>query len=150
MLRTILTKEVIQLEAFFSGFASIILEVWIWFALAAHRRTLNYYHTFPIVSGVTMILSARRPDDLYYNVMSLVFTVSTILNAYNTYFVHVVMLKDFVETPDPDNLIETLFLPRYKESFDPWGPIAQQVWTWFISLHLVVRSVSLVRLLEVQ
>ena len=140
--------QFIQLEALVVGFLSIAIEVQIWFTLSTQGRILHYYHIIPMWGGFTLMLSGTRPLNLYFNAVSLGFTLSTIFNIYNTYFVHVVMLRNFVESnQENEKLIEDLFLPKYKSGFYPWGSILQQCWATLVSFHLTLRIISFVDLL---
>lgn len=68
---------------------------------------------------------------------------------YNTYFVHVVMLDKFVDKIDYEaDLINNLFLPKYKNTFYPWGPVLQQCWALLLSFHLTLRIIVFVQLIE--
>lgn len=132
-------------EAAAAGLTSIIVELRIIAALLTQRprRVLYYYHALPLLAGATMLLSARDVHDVPMSLCATLASCITGLNMYNTYYVHVVLLRSHVaelRLDTPTHAIGDLFLPAYKDSFFPWGPVVQIAWSLMMCVHVVVRS----------
>ena len=135
----------VALEAAVAGISTIVIEVRIIAALVKQRprRILYYYHALPLLAGGAMMLSARDVQDVPMSLCATLASCITGLNMYNTYYVHVVLLRNHVadlRLDTPTHAIGDLFLPAYKDSFFPWGPIVQIAWSLMMCMHVVVRS----------
>ena len=138
-------EAALRAEALVAGVSSFGLEVVIWRALHLEGRTLYHYHLLPLYVGVLLVLAGLFPDDLVLSVAATLASCTTAVNLFNTYYVHVVMLRrhlavDRLRVGSASELIEDLFLPRYAASFYPWGPAAQLVYSALICLHFWARA----------
>ena len=143
--------DAVRLEAFVGGCSSILLELYIISHLWVQRRLLFHYHALPLFSGVMLMLTAVYPDDATLSIGATLSSCITSLNLYNTYYVHVVMLRRFVPEVRLDQgaqaVIADLFLPQYAPAFLPWGAMAQLLYSLLLCTHLMLRSYATALLL---
>ena len=137
-----------KLEALVAGTLSAVFELIIWNTLIFRKRTLWYYHQIPIINGMFLILLSVDDANIPLNVISTMISIATSLNVYNTYYVHVVMMADYVENIKANEQIIDIFLPRYKKSFFPYGPIVQSVYSAFVIFHCIFRAYMLGYMIE--
>lgn len=149
----LLPLPLVQTEAFLAGVAACFFEAWIWWQLVRSGRALHYYHLYPLVAGAALIGSAYYPTHLPLATTATLLSVASGINVYNTFYVHVVMLRAYVQPPVLDgdaNVFRELFLPKYTSNFFPWGVVAQYAWSILIAGHAVLRAWNLGELVEAQ
>lgn len=137
----------VRVEALVSGMSSISLELIIMAHLLKSGRLMYYYHMLPIFSGVLLVLSSLQPQNAVISIAATLGSCGTALNMYNTYYVQVVMLRKYLEPlrleGSTDEVVQDLFLPRYRAAFYPWGPISQLVYSIVVCTHILARSFAL-------
>ena len=141
-------EAALRAEAVVAGAASFGLELIIWRALHSGGRALVHYHLLPLYVGALLVLAGVYPDDFVLSVAATLASCTTAVNLYNTYYVNVVMLREHLADDAPPrvgrvaDLVEDLFLPRYKPSFYPWGPAAQLAFAALVCAHFWARAAA--------
>ena len=154
--QVVATGALARAEALTAGVVTCAIEMVIWRKLALAGRALHYYHPIPMTSGLLLIAESQRPHVDWLSLAATVVNVATALNAYNTYYVHVVGVAAFVQPPAAlgagapegagaheraaSTLLEDLFLPRYVDAFYPWGPVLQTLYALVVVGHCVFRA----------
>jgi hypothetical protein len=127
-------------EAFFGGCAGLLLELQAMRILGREGRTLYYYHLFPMVTCVLLLICTMRPTDVLLNVATVQMTAVTTANMHNTYYVHVVAMHAQMESPSSQSLVYDFFAPRRRSSYYPWGPVREVVYSAACIAHLLFRT----------
>jgi hypothetical protein len=127
-----------RVEAVGSGAIVCALEVYIWSELASAGRSLFYYHLIPLATGLLLICDGVWPGVPSLSLASSVISAVTTLNIFNTYFVHVVASRHYLQEADAGS-VEDLFLPRYVDGFYPWGAVFQVVYSLVALAHCIFR-----------
>ena len=127
-------------EALVSGGLYIAVELIICFQLWNRGRLLYHYHAVPVATGAALLLSAWSFDDVALSALATHLSIATSLNLYNTYYVGVVTLGQYVMPPaSVQTALDDLFLPRYTAAFYPLGPLAQVAYSLVVLAHCVIR-----------
>ena len=127
-------------EAFLAGLVTCLVEIVIWDRLAEQGRTLHYYHPIPMAAGLLLIVESQLPRVDWISLAATLFAFVTSMNMYNTFYVHVVTLQGYVEDVRNETLLDDLFLPRYRDAFYPWGPVAQTLYALMVIAHCTYRA----------
>lgn len=128
-----------RFEAVCAGLIAFGTEVQIWYTLALDDRALYYYHLIPVASGALLVADGAWPGNPSVSLAATLVNACTALNVYNTYFLHVVAIHEYVVPASDDDLLRDLFLPRYVDEFYPWGPVTQLLYSLIILVHCVYR-----------
>lgn len=127
-------------EALVSGALCVAVELIICFQLWKRGRLLYHYHALPIATGAALVVSGWFDADVALSALATHLTIATSLNLYNTYYVGVVTVGQYVVAPaSVETALDDLFLPRYTAAFYPLGPWAQVAYSLVVLAHCVVR-----------
>lgn len=141
------TRFFARAEALCAGAITCAVEIVIWHRLAAQGRAMHYYHPIPIASGALLILESQLPHVEWLSLAATMINFATAMNVYNTYYVHVVSMQPYVQPPalaavgSRNEILTTdIFLPKYTDSFYPWGPLVQILYALMVVVHCTFRA----------